>query len=121
MNVILNRKTRKLEPEIEMHGSCQTGANHPFDKYRSGSAPLGCIWCDFWTCLKLNQTVLAIRTRMASGLPGCVVNTTYYGCEHTMEFHTGDAKVGLPIKIIHPRVGEQSKIQKLLSILHNAG
>ena len=48
-------------------------------------------------------------------------STTYYGCEHTVEFDTGVAGESLQITRIHLRVGEESKIQSLLPAVRNTG
>jgi hypothetical protein len=76
LNATINRKTRKIEPEIATDGSSQTRQNLRVDGYVSWFCPPRRGGWDFWTILEPNQIVIEVRTRTAGRSPGSVANAT---------------------------------------------
>jgi hypothetical protein len=77
LNATIDRITRIPEPEIGTDRCSQTWQNPLVDGYGSGFGLPRCSRSGIWTGLELNWTVLAVRTRIADGLPGPIANTRH--------------------------------------------
>jgi len=71
------------------------------------------------SCVDYVDTGLSKRVYRLSKSRSTNRSPTYYGCENTVEFDTGVAWASLPIPRIHPRMAEESIIQRLLVTLHS--
>ena len=80
VNATINRKARKLEPEMGTNVSGQTRQNSRVDGKGSGFVPPRRSGSSFWMVLEPNRTFFPVQTRAAGGSPGPVANTWYTVC-----------------------------------------
>ena len=75
LNVTINRKTQKPEPEIGADRSSWTQPNLWVDGYRYRFGLPRCPWSGFWKGLDHNPTIFPVRTQIAARLPRPVANS----------------------------------------------
>jgi hypothetical protein len=72
-------------------------------------------------CINYANTWLPKQVHCLSQGQSAQYSTSDYGCEDTLEYYSGIARVYLPLTGIHPRVASKPTIHWIPATIHNSG